>query len=281
MWDRFGANYKQRAMTNPYGQTGQYNTLAGGGAAKKATTKGGVAEENPVLGAGTAPSATSTPTANYTPYADIFPGAPAAPTSTGTVYPSQWTGASDFYNQMMATGMPSSSMAWRQQALPQAQQDIFQGIQQAAEQLGAGSLGKRYGTTMGRTSQDIATKRMNELNTTAAGMQFQADEAARQRQMGAAQGQTGLGQLMNQYGMDLDQMLYGMGTGMQGQQQNQANQLMQYWLGQQPYSNPVIGMAQGLATQQLPFNYPQYTQGAGSQGLDVLSSILPFLLFMK
>jgi hypothetical protein len=67
---------------------------------------------------------------------------------------------------------------------------------------------------------------------------------------------------------------------MQGQTQAQGNQLGQYWQGQQPYNNPWLQMMQNLATNQLPYQYPQYSQGAGSQAMDAFSSILPFLLFM-
>jgi len=203
-----------------------------------------------------------------------------------------WFGqANDYYNSMAQTGMPTDQSAAYQASKGVAQQDIVDAMKQAQEQMGASSYGKRYSSAMGRGNQEIASKRMGEFAQQTTQQAMQAQEAARQRQLqaaggmlgaaqgyganqlGAGSGMANLGNMQNQYGLQLAQNAYQMGSGLYGQQQNQANDLGNYWAGNQWWSNPAIaGLQQG--SQYSPeYMYPQYKQSTMGQGLNILGSV--------
>jgi len=247
------------------------------------------------------------PVGNYQDYGSVMSGAPATPTGTGVQNPQQWGQAEQMYQnaatnpwfgqaaggygQMMETGMPTDQSAAYQASKGVAQQDIVDAMKQAQESMGGSSFGKRYSSAMGRGNQEIASKRMGELGQQTTQQAMAAQEAARQRQlqaaggmlgaaqgyganqMGAAGGMAGLGQMQGQYGLNLANSAYQMGSGLYGQQQNQANDLGNYWAGNQWWSNPAIaGLQQG--SQYSPeYMYPQYKQSTVGQGLNILGSI--------
>ena len=253
---------------------------------------------------------TQQPVGNYQDYGSVMGGAPAMPQGTGVQMPQQfgdanqmfqnaatnpWFGqAAGGYEQMMQNGMPTDQSAAYQASKGVAQQDILDAMRQAQESMGASSYGKRYSTAMGRGNQEIASKRMGELGQQTTQQAMMAQEAARQRQLqaaggmlgaaqgyganqlGAGSGMANLGNMQNQYGLQLAQNAYQMGSGLYGQQQNQANDLGNYWTGNQWWSNPAIaGLQQG--SQYSPeYMYPQYKQSTVGQGLNVARSLLPW-----
>jgi hypothetical protein len=101
------------------------------------------------------------------------------------------------------------------------------------------------------------------------------EENAMQRALAAAQGLGGIGQ--NQFGnqLGLSSQAQGLGTTMQGLDQNTINQIYQQWQKTTPENNPWLQAALGLATGQgVP---QQYQQSGGSQWLSGIFSLLPFL----
>lgn len=98
--------------------------------------------------------------------------------------PEQWTTGANTLTQMTETGMPTDISAWYQEQLPVWQQQNADESMRLAELAGVG--GTRWGTPLQRNILDYATRSANELNAQAMGKQLEAEEAARQRQIEAA-----------------------------------------------------------------------------------------------
>lgn len=98
--------------------------------------------------------------------------------------PETWNVGSNTLTQMTETGMPTDINAWYQEQLPVWQQQNQDESMRLAELAGVG--GTRWGTPLQRNIVDYATRSANELNAQAMGKQLEADEAARQRQIEAA-----------------------------------------------------------------------------------------------
>jgi hypothetical protein len=252
MWDRFRAPAPREPSANP----------------KESITKDPGSEPSGSTEEATVPQ--------YQDYDKLFPGGEGTPNYTGVQQPQEWLNASNFYNQMMQTGMPTSSSQWYQNAKGQAQTDIYDIIKQINEQAGASGYGKRYSTATARTGQEQASRRMGELGTQFAGMEMGAEEAARNRQLMAAGGLLNTGNYLTQYPLQLTDRAMGYGQSLYGVGQNQANQMQNWWASQQPFSNPWLQYGIGMATQQLPMTYPQYSQSGFGQLLGAAGSIAPY-----
>jgi len=218
-----------------------------------------------------------------------------------TDVPSQWQDATTLATQMGATGMPTSWSPWYQAAKQQTQYDINDAIKQASEQAGLG--GTRWSSVLGRTAQDISSRRMAELGQQWTAQELGAEEAARARQQQAVnqlyqlgsgtagltesakdRGMTAAGQLGNlgsmyaQLPMTAAQTAMGLGGQMQATGQSTLDKLFGSAMRMAPENNPwlqyIYQMATGQGTPQ------QYTPGAGTQLLSGITSILPFLFLL-
>ncbi len=212
--------------------------------------------------------------------------------------PEEWDWASGIGQQMAESGLPTSQSDWYTQAKGVAQTDIRDAIQQAAE--AAGLSGMRWSTPLGRSAQDIAGRRMETFGLESTSRELAAQEAARGRQMQAipllqqlGAGRTGLeenamtraltaaGQLggigQNQFAnqLGLAGQAQGLGTTMQGLDQNTINQIYQQWSKTTPENNPWLQAALGLSTTSgMP---QQYQQSSGSQWMSGIFSLLSML----
>ena len=215
-------------------------------------------------------------------------------TGGATDVPWQWDEASRGAYDMLGTGNPTSASPWYQQAKQQTQYDIEDAIKQANEQAGLG--GQRWSSVLGRTAQDISSRRMAELGSQYAQMEMGAEEAARNRQlqsmgmlqglggdyagltesaknraMGAAQGLQGLGQQYFNAPMDLASQSFQMGSGLQNAQQQMIDKYFGEFMRNAGENNPYLNMIYQMATGQgVP---QQYTPGLGSQLLGGLTGL--------
>lgn len=244
------------------------------------------------------------PVGNYQAYSQVMGGAPGTPTGTGLQIPQQmgqaeqmyqnaatnpWFGqAAAGYGQAMNQG-PVTDQGEYQLAYGNAQQANQDDIKQAVEK--AMGFGGRYSTGTGRNVADITSRNMGNFQQSYLDRRQQALEQNRQNQlnamggmvgaasnygsnqMNAGAGMAGLGQWQGDYGRGLASDAFNMGSGLYGQQQQQANDLGNYWTGNQWYSNPAIqGLQQG--SQYSPeYMYPQYKQSTAGQGLNILKSL--------
>jgi hypothetical protein len=254
---------------------------------------------------GTVPAQQQQPA--YTDYNNLFAGAPAQQQGTGIqgqgyadaaaqLYQNAATNpwfeqAAGMFGQMAQNGMPTSSSDWYQNAKAQAGTDVMDIIKQINEQASSRSFGKRYSNATARAGMDQASRRFGEMGTQFAGMEMGAQEAARNRQlqamgglgnlasaygqnqMGAGQGYQSLQNDQNAYGMNLANQAYGMGQGLYGVSQNQANDLGNYWQGNQWWSNPALQMAMQQSQYSPDYAYPQYKQSTAGQILNIFSSL--------
>ena len=221
-----------------------------------------------------------------------------------TAVPNEWNQASQGLNQAATQGATTST-PWYNQAYGNAQTGISDAIKGALEQAGMG-YGKRYGSATGRNVADIASRGMGQFQQTYLDRVQQAEEANRANQMNAygqmynvgagkaglseagmnrgmqaAGGLSSLGGQMAQYPMDLAKTAYGIGSGQTAQNNQTANQEYNQWLAQQSYNNPWLQQAmQAGFGYQAPYADQTYQQGAGSQALGAVSSILPWLLML-
>ncbi len=217
-----------------------------------------------------------------------------ARTGMPTPVPNLWNLGGVGATNMASTGMPTSNEAWYQNAKQVAQTDIEDAIKQASEQ--ANLRGIRWSTPLGRSAQDIAGRRMTELGAERESRELASLEAARGRQMGAldqmyqygagsaglaesaanrglsAAGQLpGVGSLYAQYPMQLAERAAGIGSGLQGAQQQEIQSLLQEFLRTTPEASPWLTYALqsvGMPFQSAPEMYQPsaFTQGAGAAG---------------
>lgn len=145
--------------------------------------------------------------------------------------PQQIQQASGYANQMAGTGMPGSTQAYQQAAMPVIQkqmEDIRKNAMASANVSGMGNssvLGQQIGQQQG----DL----MNQFNMNLAGQQMGLDESAKQRML------SGMGMLGQLGGQELQADQFGQNMAMQGAQGLQG-------LGQQ-YWNMPFQAAQGMA----------------------------------
>ena len=213
--------------------------------------------------------------------------------------PNQWGAASQgAYDMLRNQGQATDTSEAYRTAKRVSDYDTQEAIKSAMEQ--AGLSGNRWSSGAQRTAADIGGKYASQLGAQYAQQAMSAQEAARGRQMGAADqlygygtgyagldtdarnraltatGQLGgLGQAMTQYPMDLAKMAFGQGTTLGAQDQASYDRLFQEFLRGTAENNPWLNYAMQLGTGQ--GMQQQFTPGAGSQWMSGLSSLLPFL----
>lgn len=173
--------------------------------------------------------------------------------------PQQIQQASQYANQMAGSGMPGSTQAYQQAAMPVIQkqmEDIRKNAMASANVSGMGNssvLGQQIGQQQG----DL----MNQFNMNLAGQQMGLDESAKQRML------SGMGMLGQLGGQELQADQFGQNMAMQGAQGLQG-------LGQQ-YWNMPFQTAQAMSGLGQQYNQSlttpldqQYGQmlGLGAQG---------------
>jgi len=213
-----------------------------------------------------------------------------------TQQPWQWQEGSDVASQMASGGMPTSYEPMYQQAKSIAQRDTDQAIKQAAEQ--AGLSGLRWSTPLGQTAQRIAGENMANLGLGFAGQEMGAQEAARNRMMGAtdqlynfgqgtaglteaaknrgmqaAGGLTGLGQQYLNAPQDWAAQMYQMGGGMQNQAQGGMDRYYGDFMRGSTENNPFINAAMNYFGTPSQMGYQQYNPSTMSQVGGVLGGL--------
>ncbi len=121
-------------------------------------------------------------------------------TKVGT--PSSWTTGMNALTPMAQTGQPVSSDPWWTAMQKNTAYNTENAIKNAAEQ--AGLSGLRWSTPMGRQAQEIAGNFQNQAAQQWADREMAAQEAARQRQLGATSQLYQYGQ--GQYQMSQDEL---------------------------------------------------------------------------
>jgi hypothetical protein len=244
------------------------------------------------------------PTGDYQDYSQVMGGGPGTPQGTGIQMPQQFYDANQMYQNSATNPWFGQAAAGYGQAMNQgpvtdegeyqlaygnAQQANQDDIKQMVEKVM--KFGGRGSTGTGRNVADITSRNMGNFQQSYLDRRQQALQANRQNQMnamgglvgaasgyganqqGAAGGMGNLAGMQNQYGLNLAGQLFNQGSGMYGQQNQQAQDLGNYWQGNQWYSNPALqGLQQG--SQYSPeYMYPQYKQSTVGQGLNILGSI--------
>ena len=150
----------------------------------------------------------------------------------GIPTPQAWQTGQQFATDVIGQGgMPTTYAPWYQQMQDVVGQQVGMAGKEAAEQFGLGGL--RKSTGLGQQLGEIATRGQTQLGAQYAGLETQAQEAARQRQLMAGQqlygygaGQAGLDQFGQQMQLQAGQGLTGLGyqQAMLPIQQQQAGQ---------------------------------------------------------
>jgi hypothetical protein len=200
-------------------------------------------------------------------------------------YPSQWGTSSNILSQMAQTGMPTSYAPWYEKAKGVVATDVQDAIKQAIEQSMAGQYGKRYSSPLAWQIGDLTSRAYQNLGAQYTGQELGAMEAARGRQMQAAGGYLpSLGQQYLSAPQDWAQLLYGMGSGMTGLQNQMANQYQAEFGRLSPEASPWWQLGMG-ATQMPGMMAPQQYQPSGMSqllgGAGSLLSLMPFLFPSK
>jgi hypothetical protein len=203
---------------------------------------------------------------------------PRTPQGQGFQFPIEWDVASEMAGNMARTGLPANWSPWYQQAKQRVNYQVKDAIDQAAEQAGLG--GTRWSSALGRTAQDIASRRHADLGTAFTGQQLGALENARARQLQAGGLLQGLGQGYLNAPMNWAQMMYGMGSGQQGMHQGAMDRQRQELMRQYPEYNPWLQQAFGFSGMNSQMMPQQYQPSGFGQMLGGLGSILPFLLML-
>ena len=182
-------------------------------------------------------------------------------------YPSQWGEASDFWSKMMESGMPTDISPWWKSQQQAAGQQITRAGKEAAEQFGLG--GMRYSTPLGQQLGRIGAETTAGIMPQYWGMGMQAQEAARGRQMGAAQNLFGAGGEMARFPMEVGERMLGMGGEYQRQQMQSMYPMMQEFQRMTPEQSPWLQMGQQFPYGQFGQMPQMYQQSPFGQMLDI------------
>lgn len=170
---------------------------------------------------------------------------------TNFPYPSQWGEASDFWSQMLKTGMPTDIQPWWKAQQEAAGVQIGRAGREAAEQFGLG--GMRYSTPLGQQLGRIGAETTAGIMPEYWARGMGAQEAARGRQMQAAGGLMGVGGEMFRAPFEAGERLLGMGGEYQRQQMTSMYPMMQEFQRMTPEQSPWLQMGQ-------QFPYGQFGQ---------------------
>ena len=186
---------------------------------------------------------------------------------TNFPFPSQWGEASDFWSQMLETGMPTSIEPWWQAQQQAAGVQIERAGREAAEQYGMG--GMRYSSPLGQQLGRIGAETTAGIMPQYWQMGMGAQEAARGRQMGAAGALFGIGGEYARLPMEVGERMLGMSGQLQQQQMASMYPMMQEWQRNLPEYNPWMQYGMGFPYGQFG-QMPRLYQPSGmSQMMDV------------
>jgi hypothetical protein len=191
-------------------------------------------------------------------------------------YPSQWGEASDFWSKMLETGMPTDIEPWWKSQQQAAGVQIERAGKEAAEQFGLG--GMRYSTPLGQQLGRIGAETTAGIMPQYWGMGMQAQEAAKGRQMGAAQNLFGAGGEMARFPMEVGERMLGMGGEYQRQQMQSMYPMMQEWQRMTPEQSPWLQYGMGFPYGQFGQMPQMYQQSPFGQALGVGAEVAPWLL---
>lgn len=191
-------------------------------------------------------------------------------------YPSQWDEASDFWSQMLRTGMPTDIEPWWQAQQEKTKYGIERAGKEAAEQFGLG--GMRYSTPLGQQLGRLGSEAWAGIAPQYWGMGAGMKEAAKGRQMGAAQGLMGVGSEFARFPLETGERMLGMSGEYQRQRMASMFPFMQEFQRMTPERSPWLQYGAQFpygAFQQEPV---QYQQSPFSQMLGFGAQLLPTLL---
>ena len=191
-------------------------------------------------------------------------------------YPSQWGEASDFWSKMLETGMPTDISPWWKSQQQAAGQQIERSGKEAAEQFGLG--GMRYSTPLGQQLGRIGAETTASIMPRYWELGMGAQEAARGRQMGAAQNLWGAGGDYARLPMEVGERMLGMGGEYQRQQMQSMYPMMQEFQRMTPEQSPWLQMGQQFPYGQFGQMPQMYQQSPFSQMLGAGASMAPWLL---
>ncbi len=191
-------------------------------------------------------------------------------------YPSQWGEASDFWSKMLETGQPTDIEPWWQAQQQATKLGIERAGKESVEQFGLGGL--RYSTPLGQQLGRQASEAWAGIAPQYWGMGMQAQEAAKGRQMGAAQNLWGAGGDYARLPMEVGERMLGMGGEYQRQQMQAMYPMMQEFQRMTPEQSPWLQMGQQFPYGQFGQQYQQYQQSPFSQMLGAGAQALPWLI---
>jgi len=181
--------------------------------------------------------------------------------------PSQWGEASDFWSKMLETGMPTDISPWWKSQQQAAGVQIEKAGKEAAEQFGLG--GMRYSTPLGQQLGRIGAETTAGIMPQYWQMGMGAQEAARGRQMGAAQNLFGAGGEMARFPMEVGERMLGMGGEYQRQQMQSMYPMMQEFQRMTPEQSPWLQMGQQFPYGQFGQMPQMFQQSPFGQMLDI------------
>ena len=198
---------------------------------------------------------------------------------TNFPYPSQWGEASDFWSQMLKTGMPTDIEPWWKAQQEAAGVQIGRAGREAAEQFGLG--GMRYSTALGQQLGRIGAETTAGIMPEYWRMGMGAQEAARGRQMGAAQNLWGAGGDYARLPMEVGERMLGMGGEVQRQQMTAAYPMYQEWQRMLPEQNPYLQMGQQFPYGQFGQMPQMYQQSPFSQFIGAAGDVAQLVMYGK
>lgn len=219
-----------------------------------------------------------------------------------TNIPGQWNTATDWATNYLQNGQATSAAPAYQAAKAATMNDITNTANQMAEQYGA--MGLRGSSVVPTQIANYASQAMGNLGAQYAQQEMGAQEQLTQNKLAALSQLYGLGggtagltqqnaanalqaagglqSLGGQYAnlpMQAAQTASGIGNSLYGQYSGIPQAQYQNWLQQQSYANPWLSYASNF-TQGSNMVPQQYSQGAGSQLLDMLSNLGPLAFLL-
>ena len=191
-------------------------------------------------------------------------------------YPSQWGEASDFWSQMLETGMPTDITPWWQAQQQAAGDQITRSGKEAAEQFGLG--GMRYSSGLGQQLGRIGAETTAGIMPQYWAMGMGAQEAARGRQMGAAQNLWGAGGDYARLPMETGERMLGMSGELQRQQMASMYPALAEMNRMYPENNPYLQMGQQFPYGSFQQQPQMFDQSFMSQLLGAGTAIAPWLI---
>ena len=218
-----------------------------------------------------------------------------------TQVPWQWSEASQFGQGMMESGMPVDVSGYKEAMAPVLERQFGDMTRQMMEEFGMGGL--RWSTPVQGAISREGSRLMENYGLGLADRELGAQEAARQRQMGAgglmqglgagvaglgesarnralqaAGGLSGLGAQYLQAPQDWAQQMWGMGSAQQDDMQLALDKAYQDFMRMAPEYSPWLSQLMGYVGLQPQMGQQQFGQSGMGSMLGGLLGMLPFLL---